>query len=158
MAQTAVALAQLHALTEELDQSLAVAWLASGGQQPESRLESRHYLRAWRAVGRRGERERQVSAVLDIGNEMIHLTRAPGLRLMLKMMRRPAAAAGLASLQRFLEAGFDTFAELARGGHAREFLKIVGHRESELIAMFFDADADADACEMALKHILGQAP
>ena len=94
--------------------------------------------------------------VLGIGQQMARLTRAAGLRTMLKMMRRPAAAAGLGALQRFLECGFDTFAAMARRGGAEDFLGIIQVRESALMALLFDADFVA--CETELARILGQAP
>jgi hypothetical protein len=152
--QTAVALAQLHALTEQLDFALAQAWRAT----PQQLLpEGPRYVHAWRAVDRRAERGKQLAMVLDIGEDMARLTRAPGLRLALKMMRGPASAAGLASLQRFLEAGFDTFGQLARQrGQVEAFLSIIRTRETELIATLFDAPLVA--CETEIARTLGQAP
>ena len=94
--------------------------------------------------------------MLDIGDEMVRLTRAPGLRLMLKMMRGPAAAAGLSALQHFLETGFDTFAAMAkRRDGAESFLRTVRERETALIVMLFEAPLVA--CETGLARILGQA-
>ena len=152
VSQTAVNLAKLHALTESLDHAMGAAWMeldASMGDAPR-------YIAAWREVGRRPEREAQLSDVLEIGREMARLTRTPGLRTMLRMMRGPAHAAGLASLQGFLEAGFDTFASIARGDGARAFLGIIEEREKRLIADLFDAPAVA--CETQLARTLGQAP
>jgi hypothetical protein len=152
VAQTAVALAQLHSLTEALDHALAVHWLHT----PQAMPESERYVVAWRAVGRRADRERQLEVVLSIGVEMAQLTRAPGLRFMLKMMRGPAAAAGLGSLQRFLETGFDTFAAMARRPRGAEgFLDTIREREARLIGLLFDADLVA--CETELARTLGQA-
>ncbi|MEJ6020983.1 FFLEELY motif protein [Ramlibacter sp. PS4R-6] len=152
VAQTAVNLASLHALTEALDHGMGVAWLGLDASLPEAA----RYIAAWREVGKRPEREAQLSDVLAIGREMARLTRTPGLRTMLRMMRGPAHAAGLASLQGFLEAGFDTFASMARGDGARTFLGIIEERESRLIADLFDAPAVA--CETQLARTLGQAP
>jgi hypothetical protein len=153
VAATSVALAQLHALTEDLDQAIARHWLSTQTAQTE---ESGRYVQAWRAVGRQGDRLSQLATVLEIGREMARLTRTPGLRLMLKMMRGPAAAAGLSSLQRFLEIGFDTFAAMARRpGGAERFLETIQQRESALIGMLFDAEFVA--CETELANILGQA-
>lgn len=152
VADTAVALAQLHALTEELDQAMARAWLTSG----RGLTDAQHYVNAWRKVGRRADRESQLAVVLDIGAQMARFTRTPGLRMMLKMMRGPAVAAGLGSLQGFLESGFDTFAGMARGGGADEFLGTIKARETQLIAMLFDAEVVA--CETELARALGQAP
>jgi len=152
VADTAVALAELHALTEELDQAMAVAWLA----QDDGLTEAQRYVRAWRKVGRRADRESQLVVVLGIGRKMALYTRKPGLRMMLKMMRGPAVAAGLGSLQRFLESGFDTFAAMARGNGADGFLGTIEERESRLIAMLFDNELVA--CETELARALGQAP
>lgn len=149
VAQTAVALAQLHSLSEQLDQAMAVRWL-DGASEVGS--DAHRYIAAWRQLGRRHDRERQLSVVLDIGRQMVRLTRTPGLRIMLKMMRRPALAAGLDSLQGFLEAGFDTFTAVAKGDGAEEFLGIIEQREARLIAMWFDSDLAA--CETALTDTL----
>jgi len=149
---TAVALAELHALTEALDHTMAQAWLAEGDQLAAGA----RYIGAWRATGRRQDRQMQLDVVLSIGHELARLTRTPGLRLMLKMMRAPAAAAGLDALQRFLEAGFDTFAALARHtGRVEAFLDLIRGRESALIASLFDAELVA--CETELTQTLGQA-
>jgi len=152
VAGASVALAELHALTEGLDHAMALAWLA----QSERLTEARRYVAAWRDVGRRPDRESQLSVVLGIGREMAHLTRTAGLRMMLKMMRGPAAAAGLDSLQHFLESGFDTFATMAKRNGAEEFMDTIEKREAALIRMLFDADVVA--CETELAHTLGQAP
>ncbi|ROZ68938.1 hypothetical protein [Ramlibacter sp. WS9] len=154
VAGTAVALAELHAVTEDLDQAMAVDWRAQARSEMSDAV---RYTMAWRGVGRRSERESQLKVVLGIGEQMARLTRTPGLRVMLKMMRGPAVAAGLASLQRFLETGFDTFAAMARKpGGAEEFLGIIQERESALLAMLFDAPLVA--CETELARTLGQAP
>lgn len=153
VAQTAVALAELHAQTETLDQELALAWLAP---EAEPLSPAQRYVMAWRSVGRRPEREGQLNVVLQIGVEMARLTRTPGLRIMLRMMRAPAAAAGMASLQRFLESGFDTFGEMARRpGGAERFLDTVRDRESALINALFDDEPVA--CGTSLERTLGQA-
>ena len=153
VSSTAVALAELHALTEELDQAMAGAWVALGDM---GQTDAQRYAAAWRKVGRRADRENQLRVVLRIGQEMARLTRTPGLRMMLKMMRAPANAAGLGSLQRFLETGFDTFGAMVRRGGAQDFLGTIEARETELIAMLFDADLVA--CETELTATLGQAP
>lgn len=153
VAATAVALAELHALTEDLDHAMAGQWLAR--PDPGSGA-ARRYVQAWRDVGRRPEREDQLTVVLGIGRQMAALTRTPGLRMMLKMMRGPAVAAGLGSLQRFLETGFDTFSAMARKDGAQDFLGIIEQRESALIRALFDADLVA--CETELARTLGQVP
>lgn len=148
---TAVALAELHALTEQLDHAMGQLWLDTAPLEPAAR-----YVRAWRAVGRRADRKQQLTSVVAMGRELDRLTRAPGLRMMLKMMRAPANAAGMGSLQRFLESGFDTFAGMAKQKGATEtFLAMIVERETQWIGQLFEADAVA--CETALRQSLGQA-
>lgn len=143
---TAVALARLHALTEELDQEMALAWLGQPGLSDELR-----YMHAWKVVGRREDRARQLSDVLQVGEELDRLTRKPGLRMMLRMMRKPAEVAGLGALQSFLESGFDTFAEMARkGSRAREFLDTIRQRETEWFSQLYVADVVT--CEKKLRE------
>ena len=150
VADTAAGLAQLHALTESLDHAMARA-------APLPALdEVRSYVAAWKEVGRRPDRQHQLETVVAIGAEMIRLTRLPGLRMMLRMMRGPASAAGLTSLQRFLENGFDTFSSMARvPGGAESFLSAVRHREEQWMHLLFEADTVT--CETQLRAVLGQA-
>ena len=135
---TAVALAQLHVLTEEFDYAMAEAWLGSastGGTEID------RYLSAWQSVGRPDDRATQLRLVIQIGSELERLTRTAGLRLMLRMMRRPATAAGLGALQSFLEAGFDTFAGMsAQRGRATQFLELIREREATLMTQLFDTE------------------
>src|SRR5215212_4086995 len=67
VSSTAVALAELHALTEELDQAMAVAWVGLGDT---GQTDAQRYAAAWRKVGRRVDRENQLRVVLRIGQEM----------------------------------------------------------------------------------------
>lgn len=139
---TAVALAELHVLTEELDLSMAEAWLTSPPLTQEEQIDA--YVRAWKQVGRTLDREQQLIAVLTVGSELDRFTQMPGLRMMLRMMRRPANAAGLGSLQRFLEAGFDTFAGMSgKRNSAQTFLALIQSRESYWIQHFFADDLAA---------------
>lgn len=150
VAQTAAGLARLHALTESLDHAMARA--APIGPHDEVAA----YVAAWRATGRRSDRQRQLEEVVALGAELTRLTRLPGLRLMLRMMRAPASAAGLASLQRFLETGFDTFAGVTRQrGGAERFLETIRVREQRLVDLLFDGEPVA--CETELRVLLGQA-
>lgn len=125
---TAVSLAQLHMLTEELDQDMAVAWLATNSLGDQNEIS--RYINCWAKVDREADRRKQLGMVLEIGAELNRLTKIAGLRMLLRMMRKPANAAGLGSLQAFLETGFDTFAQMSgKGDRAREFLRIIQERE-----------------------------
>lgn len=149
---TAVALAVLHAQTENLDQDMGRAWLQANVAAPEAT----RYAAAWRAVGQRTGREQQLARVLAMGRDLARLTRTPGLRTMLRMMRGPATAAGMGALQQFLEAGFDTFGQLARQrGAVEQFLATIEQREQALMHLLFDGDAVTSGTELA--RTLGQA-
>lgn len=133
--QTVAALAELHALSEELD-------AAMGHRISSDRLNAQVYGAAWREVGRSVDRERQIRLMLDIGEALDRFTRKPLLRHSLRLMRGPAGAAGLGALQRFLESGFDTFREM-RG--ARGLLDTIADRERALARRLFDGDDEVQA-------------
>lgn len=150
---TAAALAEVHALTEALDDLMARQWLSSGQANPQD-SQSARYIRCWRAVGDTDARHRQLDVVLQLGQALSRLTGTPGLRSLLRVMRHPAAVAGLSALQCFLETGFDAFAGM-RGADA--FLKLVKERESALIRSLFEGDAVS--CETQLSDLMaGAAP
>jgi hypothetical protein len=149
---TAAALAEVHALTEKLDDLMAREWLADQAATPDSD-DCARYIRCWRRVGDIAARTRQLEVVLHLGHELNRLTRMFGLRTLLKMMRGPAAAAGLNSLQHFLETGFDAFANM-RG--ADEFLRLIRDRETAWIHSLFEDDAVT--CETRLGHLLATGP
>ena len=135
---TAVALAQLHALTEELDFEMAKASLTLDAENALD--ESERYLKCWRLVERAEDRNQQLDAVLNVGAELNRLTQIRGLRMMLRMMRGPAKAAGLHALQQFLESGFDTFSDMSsKRNLAIDFLGTIGQREHVWIAKFFES-------------------
>lgn len=124
-------LAKLHALSEAMDTQMAQAL-------PRSGLQARDYLAAWQRCGQPEVRQRQIALVMDIGQRLDTLTRKPFLRATLRAMRGPANAAGLGDLQRFLESGFDGFAQL-RG--ADEFLATLRERETRLADALFGVPA-----------------
>jgi hypothetical protein len=134
---TVAELAQLHMLSETLDSAMAREVEAS----PVSRagafaIDGAAYGRAWRAVGRSADRERQLQLMLAVGFALERYTRNPVLRHGLRGMRRPARAAGLETLQQFLETGFDTFGRL--GSRAHGFLDLIAARERGLFALLFN--------------------
>jgi hypothetical protein len=167
--QTAVSLAQLHSMTEDLDVAMAQSWLSSQNSIQKTDQESNQvdrYITAWHEVGRRADRDAQLSGALRVGQELVTLTRTPGLRMALKMMRKPATLAGMAALQRFLESGFDTFAAMgpkkpSNGGQPSPsidgtayFLQTVKKRESALIDQLFDAPAQT--CKAEIERVLSK--
>jgi len=134
---------------------MALAWLAQGGQPSLS--ETARYMGTWKTVARKDDRDRQLAVVLQVGSELDRLTRKPGLRMMLRMMRKPAEVAGLGALQSFLEAGFDTFAAMAgKGSKAKEFLETIRRREAGWLALLYGPDTVT--CETELALCLGKVP
>ena len=158
--QTAVSLAELHSLTEDLDLAMAQSWLISTKTQPKTTDTTERYISAWHKVGRRADRDAQLSGSLAVGQELVTLTRTPGLRIALKMMRKPASIAGMAALQHFLESGFDTFAAMtpkkpSKNGEPEGpafFLETVKKREAALIDQLFDAPLQTS--KMEIKRVL----
>jgi len=124
---TVESLGELHALSEQFDSAM-------GARIAALPLDDADYAQTWRAIGRPADRERQIALMLAVGTALDRYTRNPLLRTSLRLMRGPAAAAGLGALQGFLERGFDTFRDM-RG--ANEFLDTVARRERELAARLF---------------------
>ena len=139
--ETASVLAEVHALTEQLDDMMARQWL----DHPQSTPQHVRYVQSWRKVADRPARQRQLEVVLQLGHALDRLTRMRGLRSLLRMMRAPAAAAGLSSLQAFLEAGFDAFSDM-KG--ATEFLAMIEKRESRWIDALFEDEAVASETKL----------
>lgn len=148
---TATLLAQLHALSETLDACMAMCWVhglrgnatcLSDALPFDSPVGLTTYQQLWWSclshAGFQHAREEQLLATNELGRQLHKHTQVPGLRLMLKMMRAPASAAGLHDLQRFLERGFDTFGQLGRAGKVPMFLSTVTERESAWIAKMAD--------------------
>lgn len=139
---TATLLAQLHALSEILDACMARAWLEAEPNalhiSPTQALDEPRYKSLWQSLlntpGYADARQQQLDATRDLGLQLQRHTQIPGLRLMLKMMRAPASAAGLQDLQRFLETGFDTFGQLGKAGKVPAFLETVRQRETAWLA------------------------
>lgn len=121
-------LAELHALSEQLDTRMARTL------QPGEALDAARYAQAWRHVGEPALRERQILLVGEVGRSLTRYTTHPKLGRALRMMRLPAKAAGLSALQSFLERGFDTFGALP---DAAGFLDTIQHRERQLAAQLF---------------------
>jgi hypothetical protein len=132
---TVQTLGELHALSETLD-------TAMGRVVPEVPIDLAAYAAAWQRVGRAADREAQIALMRRVADALDAYTRNPLLRHSLRLMRTPARMAGLAELQTFLEAGFDTFGAM-RG--AKDFLDTIVTRERVIAALLFDVRAAAEA-------------
>lgn len=125
---------ELDALTEELDAAM-VAALRGAGRVGD--IDENAYAAAYRLVGRRVERQRQIVLIRETGEALERLARKPLVTGVLRLMRGPAHLAGLGGLQEFLEGGFDAFRKM---GDAAEFLDFIEHKEQRLLNNLF-ADA-----------------
>lgn len=155
---TAVSMAQLHAVTERLDCAMAQAWLEIRGEpgeegaQDTAALSALEYVQAWRLVGERAGRDFQLTTVLRVGQDLTQFTRKRGLRTLLSLMRPAARASGLGALQSFLEAGFDTFGAMTRQGDtAQAFLGFIQQREGALLELLY-GDTDTLSAASALAN------
>jgi hypothetical protein len=128
-------LGELHALSEQLDTRM-------GERLAGPVVDAASYARAWRATGDSAARERQVELMLVIGRALDRLVGSFVVRQSLRLMRGPAAAAGLGDLQRFLETGLDAFRAMKGAG---DFLATVERRELELCTALFVTDPDSAA-------------
>jgi hypothetical protein len=136
----ATALVHLHAISEQLDHSMALAIQAISPDTQDDSSVRASYVSAWRQIGLQDARSEQLTLFVRLGAELDKLTRIPSLRMMLRMMRVPATAAGLQQLQSFLELGFDTFKAMQRSkAGASAFLELIKTRESAWIARLYDA-------------------
>lgn len=125
----------MDALSEELDAGMVrTLGLRAGAAD----IDEARYAEAYRRVGNRAGRERQIALVGEIGTALDRLTRKPLVHTALRLMRRPAHAAGLGALQEFLEEGFDAFKHM---GEAGEFLTRIGSRETRIMRRLFAGEA-----------------
>ena len=125
---------ELNTLSETLDAAMVRAL----GPEVET-LDEAGYGRAYRDVGRRGDRERQIDLIARLGRSLDRLTRQPFVGKALSLMRKPALLAGLDDLQDFLERGYAAFREM---GGAEDFLHLVVSRERAVLeALFAGEDA-----------------
>ncbi len=123
---------ELNALSMRLDLAMAAAL-------PSRAFTVAEYTAAFRAVGDRRLRERQVASIGTLGRAIDHYGHKRSIRHALALMRAPARAAGFGALQAFLERGLASFREM-KGAQA--FLATVDARERGILdAIYAGSDA-----------------
>ncbi len=120
---------ELNALSESIDGAMVFVL----GDKVFNLTEA-DYAAAYRTVGRRADRERQIELIDHLGHALDRLTQKRFAGTTLAMMRRPAAAAGLADLQNFLERGYNAVRQMKGAG---EFLGKIKSRETALLETWF---------------------
>lgn len=133
--ETVAILAELHALSESLDTEMALHLVGIA-------VDAGNYIQTWQRTGRAPDRQKQIALTLAVAHRLDALTRKPLLRNSLRLMRGPARVAGLGELQRFLEAGFDTFRAM---NGAKEFVALIELREQAIAAALFAAGLTSGA-------------
>ncbi len=119
---------ELDVLTLELDQAMAL--------RMSTPLTDSSYGEAYRAVGRRPERERQIGLIWEIGKALDEVVRRAWLGLVLRAAHVPAHVAGFGVLQDFLERGWAAF-RILPAGHA--LFDDIRRREVALMDALFQA-------------------
>ena len=122
---------KMDTLSESLDSAMVHALRALGKNRA---IDWAAYVAAYRACGRRKDRELQIALCDKIGKTLDRLTRLPLIRISLRLMSGPAHLSGLGALHTFLQDGFDAFSFM-KG--ADEFLAIVTERETALMQELF---------------------
>ncbi|TRZ89325.1 MAG: hypothetical protein D4R84_17990 [Rhodocyclaceae bacterium] len=121
---------ELDALSERLDAQMTGELLQQGALS----IDGASYAAAYRKVGDRPGRERQITLISEGGYALDRLTRRPLIRRILRLMREPARLGGLGAIQEFLERGFDAFHKM---GSAEEFIETIRTRETQLLEDLF---------------------
>jgi hypothetical protein len=124
---------ELNTLSQELDRALLARLPRRDGWPTVA-----EYCEAYRQVGERVARERQIRIIGDIGGALDRFVRKPLIHAALVMMRQPARLAGLSTLHEFLERGFAAF---QRMNGADTFLATIDARETALLNAIFDGAA-----------------
>ncbi|GAA5180755.1 hypothetical protein GCM10025771_26010 [Niveibacterium umoris] len=117
---------ELDALSESLDAAMVDALRAAG---KATAIDESAYAAAYRTVGQRRQRNRQIALIRQVGEPLDELTHHPMIRGMLRLMGGPARAVGLGALHAFLVHGFEAFAHMQG---ADEFLERIVSREQAL--------------------------
>ncbi len=123
---------ELNTLSERLDAAMLRVLRPKAG-----RMTAADYTKAYREVGRRAERERQIELIGDIGRSLERLTRSRFIGAALSAMRQPARLGGLGELQDFLERGYKAFRKM---GSTDEFLKTIVERERQPMEALLNGD------------------
>ncbi len=123
---------ELNALSQELDRALLARLPRADGY-----FSVAEYCKAYRRMGNRPARERQIRLIAEIGTAIDGYVTKPLIRAALVMMRQPARLAGLSQLHDFLERGFNAFHRMAGG---KEFVATIVARETALMDAIFAGD------------------
>src|SRR5512138_1663418 len=117
----------LELLSLALDAQMVAA--LHGGE-----ITTESYANAYREVGRRPDRERQISLIVSAGRSLDELIGHKWIPAALRMARRPARLAGVSQLHEFLERGYGAFAKMHG---ADQLLSVIEERETVILKNLF---------------------
>lgn len=117
----------LNALSFDLDMEMAQYLNKHFATQPINRDS---YAQAYRSVGRKDDRERQITIISHLGDQLADVIKVRGIGMLISMSRRPAKMAGLLALHEFLDRGFNAFKAI---GDVQSFIQPVLERETRLM-------------------------
>jgi hypothetical protein len=123
---------ELEALSAELDHAMVAAL-------PAGPLTGAGYARAYRQVGRRAVRQRQIALVVAIGEDLNRIVKHVWISAALRAAHVPARAAGFGVLQDFLERGFAAFRNMSDAG---PLLNSIRERETQLMERLFSGGSE----------------
>lgn len=117
----------LNALSFDLDMEMAQYLNKHFATQPINRDS---YAQAYRSVGRKDDRESQITIISHLGDQLADVIKVRGIGMLISMSRRPAKMAGLLALHEFLDRGFNAFKAI---GDVQSFIQPVLERETRLM-------------------------
>ena len=117
---------ELQALSLELDTGMTNVMLQQGWVE----LDKVRYGEIYRLFGHEADRHRQIEWTIGLGIALQDFVHHRWVRLMLRMVRGPARAAGFGKLQSFIERGFMAFRNMGDGS---EFIDAIHSRESRIM-------------------------
>ncbi|WP_292934468.1 hypothetical protein [Noviherbaspirillum sp.] len=131
----------LDALSEKLDAGMA-------RRLGESFSEA-DYIDAYRQIGKRTDRERQLAHVESVGAALCELVRIPLVGSTLAMMRGPSRLAKLSELHSFLERGFKAFKGMKR---PYDFVTTIIQRERAIMDAMYAGKKNPFATPVTVDH------
>jgi hypothetical protein len=123
---------ELEVLTAELDHAMVEVL-------PAGPLTGAGYAEAYRQVGRRDARQRQIALVVAIGEDLNRIVKHAWIGAALRAAHAPAHAAGFGVLQDFLERGFAAFRNMP---DAEPLLSSIRERETQLMDRLFSGGGE----------------
>ncbi|PIE44179.1 MAG: hypothetical protein CSA50_01455 [Gammaproteobacteria bacterium] len=134
---TIASLIELNHLTQELDLNLADTLF---NQFRVNEINEQNYIQAYPISSDKQKRLHQIQLIANIGDDLEQYTKSRFLLFSLKVTRKPAEIAGLASLHQFLSRGFATFNAMP---DVPQLLATIISRETQLLNHIYDRQLDA---------------